>query len=438
MKVEGIGEIAPPRIKLKIPSLYGLLLQDEAKRRTDRDNLRKDPWGKGMRKNAHHIGLVAQAVACQYLDVPLDLTHVHDGGVDFTIAGVDVDFKATESEETPAIREIELKPGMVFLLGKIRGNEIDLLGWCTSAAMWEHGEKVTMPSGPNNRQIADIFLQDSRLMLEKSRRRNVLRYPGGKTSLMNKLASYAPIPNLFGGGFETYVELFVGGGAMFFELSRRGKHWKRTVLNDVDSSLMAIYQAARDYPSKLKKQVMKVEPSVELWERAKEIDGIDTGDVVKRAVAKLVLHYCSHGGLGYMAGGAQGGKEQKSKYPVGCRWNPFAICRTIDFLEKSLTDEDVLCQASFEQVSYPDDESTFVFADPPYVQAGPQLYRHSFDESDHRRLAEVFHASRAKWLLTYDDCPLTRELYGDHIAESYPMTSGNNHARKHGELVIVK
>lgn len=442
MKIEGVGDVAPAVIRRSIPPMYQALLKSETDRRQRRDNDRPDAWGQGFLPNAHELGTIMQAVMCQYLDVPLDLSHVHDGGVDFEIYGVPVQAKATITLDTPAIRGCELDRNKLYLLAKVRGTFLDIFGYCDGRTFIRHKkQKLGLPSGPDNWQIDSKYLRSAEEMKTVPKPKNTLRYPGGKTTMMSQLAAWVPSRTLFDPGFEHYIELFVGGGAMLFELMSRGKPWTTTVLNDLDVSLMAIYKAARDYPQELKRLIVNCTPSVSLWERAKQVDG-KVENVVEAAAAKLVLHYCSHAGLGYMAGSAQGGKSQESKYPIGCRWNPLKICRAIDDLNGVLTHgSSQLHSADFSWVlehAMPDPGTTFIFADPPYVEAGEQLYRHSFTKEDHERLAEAFHDSDARWLLTYDDCPLIRDLYPDNIVYAFPATSGNNHVRKHGELVITK
>jgi DNA adenine methylase len=443
MRKEGFGDIAPDIISRPIPPLYQALLKSETDRRQDRDNGRADAWGKGFLPNAHELGTIAQAVMCQYMDVPLDLTHVHDGGVDFKIHGVPVQAKATFKLDTPAIRGCELDTNKLYLLSKVSRDlsSLDIFGYCDGLTFIRHKKQKILPSGPDNWQIDSKFLRSAEEMKNVPKPKNTLRYPGGKTTMMGQLSAYVPSRTLFDSGFEHYIELFVGGGAMLFELMSRGKSWSTTVLNDLDVSLMAIYEAARDYPQELKRKIINCTPSVELWNRSKEIDG-KVENVIEAAAAKLVLHYCSHAGLGYMSGSAQGGKTQESKYPIGCRWNPLKICRAIDELNGVLTHGySQLHSRDFSWVlenAMPDPMTTFIFADPPYVEAGEQLYRHAFTEEDHERLAEAFHRSDARWLLTYDDCQLIRDLYPDNIVYAFPATSGNNHVRKHGELVIAK
>jgi len=71
---------------------------------------------------------------------------------------------------------------------------------------------------------------------------------------------------------------------------------------------------------------------------------------------------------------------------------------------------------SFEECLADADEETFIYCDPPYIRdtnchPTDKLYDKSFGEESHRRLAQLLRGTRAKVMLSYDDCPEARALY---------------------------
>jgi DNA adenine methylase len=56
--------------------------------------------------------------------------------------------------------------------------------------------------------------------------------------------------------------------------------------------------------------------------------------------------------------------------------------------------------------------TSFFNIDPPYVQKGHRLYANYFMEKDHRSLERIIsrHLSKTRWIATYDDCDLIREI----------------------------
>ena len=72
--------------------------------------------------------------------------------------------------------------------------------------------------------------------------RPFLKWVGGKTQLLKELEKrLPPCPE---GGYD-YVEPFLGGGALFFNLQKTGKI-KSALLNDANPELILCYRAVRD------------------------------------------------------------------------------------------------------------------------------------------------------------------------------------------------
>lgn len=71
---------------------------------------------------------------------------------------------------------------------------------------------------------------------------------GGKSRLVETIIGHMPDPD----SWDTYVEPFFGGGAVFWALHRRGLlHNKRAVLGDADPSVINILRAVQSTPATL-------------------------------------------------------------------------------------------------------------------------------------------------------------------------------------------
>ena len=68
----------------------------------------------------------------------------------------------------------------------------------------------------------------------------ILKWVGGKRQL---LADIMPLINQ---NCSTYVEPFVGGGAVFFELQP-----KKAIINDYNAELINVYEVIRNFPEEL-------------------------------------------------------------------------------------------------------------------------------------------------------------------------------------------
>jgi DNA adenine methylase len=430
MLVETKGRISPTEIDIQIESGWEVFCQEEAKRRQERDNARADEWGKGLSKEAHMVGLIGECAFAKYMGKHVDFGRNYDNGFDFVCGGLKVDVKSTASQKIPLIKQLEKKKCHRFVMAVVRSGVVSLLGWIS----WEDVQsKPLVKALKGNHMNHQIEQQDLFPMAEMRRSKpgaNLLRYPGGKSKLLRQLERVMPP----GGGLfspERYVEPFLGGGSVAISNLMRTQ-FKSVLLADKDFSLIALWKCVRDTPLLLVSQVSKWRPNVEDWYKAKDLDGIE-GDAVTVAMNKLILQYCSHAGIGYLAGGPQGGKRQDSEYKIGCRWNADRIVRTIQAFSKLLNGVEIV-HCDFEQIELRC--SDFVFADPPYAIAGESLYRHSFLTHDHMRLKEWITCGGQEWVVTYDDCDLIRDLYSGHTISEIVNATGNNNSKV--ELIITK
>ena len=68
----------------------------------------------------------------------------------------------------------------------------------------------------------------------------IVKWVGGKRQLL------ADIMPLIIARCSTYVEPFIGGGAVFFALQPR-----KAIINDYNAELINVYRTIRDYPEEL-------------------------------------------------------------------------------------------------------------------------------------------------------------------------------------------
>ena len=408
MIVEKKGRVAPTAVDIEIEAGWNVFCEVEAKRRQDRDNARGDEWGKGLTENPHMVGLIAECAFAKYMGLYVDFGKNYDNGFDFVCNKLKIDVKGTGSLEMPLIKELANKRCHRFVMAVVRPKFVSLLGWIS----WEDAQAKPLVKSRSrrashmNHEIEPHDLSPMSQMRRNKPGTNLLRYPGGKSKLWKgKLEKVMPA---CGGLFspERYVEPFLGGGSVAIRNLTRTK-FKSVLLADKDLSLVELWKCVRDESFLLAGRVSKWKPNVDDWYKSKELDGV-AGDPVDVAMNKLILQYCSHGGIGYLAGGPQGGKKQNSVYLIGCRWNADRIIRTILDFSKLLEGVDII-HCDFEQIELRCGD--FVFADPPYAAAGEGLYRHSFSTMDHVRLKAWLTRGNQDWVATYDDCDLIRGLY---------------------------
>jgi DNA adenine methylase len=205
----------------------------------------------------------------------------------------------------------------------------------------------------------------------------------------------------------------------------------------------------------LKKMVMNFNPSVETFENYKieiannSITPKNDSEIVLFGFKKLAIHQTSYSGLGVKSGGPLGGKKQKSKYKIDCRWSPDYICKKIEKLNIQFSSLEIKNQSctsfDFENLIKSKDDA-FIYLDPPYYVKGNDLYQYGFSKEDHKRLSDALRITNHPWILSYDDCQEIRELYNwadiNEISVNYSITatkdkeSGKRFSRTKQELLI--
>lgn len=277
----------------------------------------------------------------------------------------------------------------------------------------------------------------------------MIRYPGSKEKIARLIIQRFPdalrVGALFRSSRLEYREPFFGAGAVGFKVLGGIAEPDYTVwINDLDYGVRCLWQAVYDVPNELAEYVRGFVPSVEVFYKFRAEDGRRDLDPLEAGFRKLALHQTSFSGLGVKAGGPIGGRQQSSRFNVDCRWNASRLCLGIARLHKLLHRFSGvrITGLDFTSLIIGAPAHAFIYADPPYVEKGGALYKHSFQEADHYRLAQALRACQAAWVLSYDDHPLVRELYAwariERVNVTYTAAVADGRRRKHSEVVISR
>ena len=229
------------------------------------------------------------------------------------------------------------------------------------------------------------------------------RYAGGKFYARNLILEHLK-PH------QTYVEPFAGGGSIFFAKTKAQSNW----LNDIDNELVNTYLVIRDKPKELIEALEGEQATKE--RRAFYKNEFKPQNDLERAQRWFYLNRTSYSGIMNMKNCYWGYGDKYSMRPENWGNN---ILRTSQKLQDvQLTNLDF--EAVIDMIE--EESKVFVFLDPPYFNADQdKFYSFSFKNHDHFRLAEVLkrNAHKFNFMLTYDNSPEIRELYGwaTHVLE---------------------
>ena len=192
-----------------------------------------------------------------------------------------------------------------------------------------------------------------------------------------------------------YLEIFCGSATVFWNKQPSTQE----VVNDKDGRLINTLCAVKDNPAHLKKW-LDLPSSRELYLRFQEEIETET-DPVKRAAMYLYLINNAWSGIS---------KEGTPYVPKLRNHLPLKIDQ-IDWFCKRLRNVCIENLDFVEAIKKYDSPDTFVLADAPYRIVSDNLYKHSFTEEDHIRLAKSLAAMKGKFLLTYNKDPFIGLLY---------------------------
>ena len=207
----------------------------------------------------------------------------------------------------------------------------------------------------------------------------MIRYPGSKDKIAHAIIARFPDPLRIGGLFSQprleYREPFFGSGAVGFGVLSVLKSQHTVWINDRDYGIRCLWQSVYDVPDELIERVRSFTPSVDAFYKFQAEDGHQGLCPKEVGFRKLVLHQTSFSGLGFKAGGPIGGRRQSSAYNVDCRWNAARLCRDILSNHRELRR---FASVNITAVDFPQliegaPQHAFIYADPPYVEKGPEL-----------------------------------------------------------------
>ena len=262
-----------------------------------------------------------------------------------------------------------------------------------------------------------------------------IKWAGGKTQLLTQFENILP-HNLEEAEHFTYIEPFVGGGAMLFHMLQKYTNIGRVIINDINPNLITAYRVIRDTPERLItdlkmlqrefRQNSNEEARKEYFLRIRKSYNEDTHNDVTNTAMFIFLNRTCFNGL-YRVN-----SKGYFNVPFGKYTNP-TICDEELLLEDSkiLQNVEILC-GDYTLIERYVDNNTFIYFDPPYrplstTSSFTSYSKENFDDTEQTRLAHFFaRLSRygCKMMLSNSDCcaqnpndTFFENLYGNFIID---------------------
>lgn len=233
-----------------------------------------------------------------------------------------------------------------------------------------------------------------------------LRYPGGKGRLapfVGDLLSAQPQH------FKRYVEPFAGGAGVALRLLV-DEHVDEIVLNDLNPGIAAFWRSVFSHTPDLLKLIRKCRVTIAEWRRQREIYASHAGDDLALGFATFFLNRTNRSGI--LDARPIGGLDQTGRWKIDARFDKPGLAGRIAALAAYATRVTICEEDGIELAKgLVRDRASFVYADPPYLQHGDDLYLDTLKWADHMRLARALRHADG-WLVTYDADPrIISDLY---------------------------
>lgn len=237
----------------------------------------------------------------------------------------------------------------------------------------------------------------------------VIKYNGGKSRELKIIKPYFP-------EFDTYVEPFVGGGSVFFNLEK-----KNSIINDLNPVLVAFYKDLAFNREQLIAELKMLDNTEECYYNVRDMFNEVVDSPFLKSTLFVYLNRTCFSGM----------SRYNSKGHMNVPFGRYKTYHPWDFLTEeasNLLKETNITSGNFEEIfnQYNSPEH-FFYCDPPYLSPFRNYVPFAqFNEEEHVRLAEIFKESKAKIMINISDLGIIRELYEEYIVHEYDKTYAFN------------
>jgi len=280
-----------------------------------------------------------------------------------------------------------------------------------------------------------------------------LKWAGGKTQLINDIDRLLP-RNLFTRKFS-YVEPFVGSGAVLFWILDKFPHLEKIVINDINEDLINTYRVIAAQPKELITVLCEFQENYHAlhgeqgkketyyYEKRILYNSRVTENVMQAALFIFLNKTCFNGLYRV---------NQKNHFnvPIGSYKKP-TICNAenIYAVSAALRQVEILC-GDYEDTLEKTGQHSFFYFDPPYkplssTSSFNSYAQHVFNDAEQIRLRDFCRKLETRghqWLLSNSDPKIqgTNQTFFDDIYANFRILRVkasrriNSNAEKRGEL----
>ena len=242
-----------------------------------------------------------------------------------------------------------------------------------------------------------------------------LRYPGGKSRAIKKMAQFLPDMSKY----KEYREPFLGGGSVALHMTQTYPHLEIWV-NDLYEPLVNFWQQLQDESNEIttrlkafKRAYPTPDRARELFIESKELVNDARASLVTRAVSFYIVNKCSFSGL-----------TESSSFSKQASDSNFSL-RGIEKLPEysEIIQNWVITNLTYERMSC-DEKDVFTYLDPPY-EIKSSLYGKKggmHKGFDHDAFAEECDRHTNHMMISYNSSQLIRDRFKEWTPSEFDHT----------------
>ncbi len=280
-----------------------------------------------------------------------------------------------------------------------------------------------------------------------------IKWAGGKTQLLTQIDRI--IPSEFRTLKFTYIEPFVGGGAMLFHILNNYPNLEEIVINDINTDLANTYKTIKNEATKLIQILLVLQSEYytllkneaakkEFYYQKREHFNKRTSNQIEQAALFIFLNKTCFNGL-YRVN-----RKNEFNVPIGSYKKP-RICDRENLLKVSeLLQKVTILNADFEETLVYAKQNSLFYFDPPYkplseTSSFNSYAKAGFNDKEQIRLAnfcEKIDALGHTWILSNSDVKgkNPEDNFFDDLFRKFEINrvlakrSINSNAKKRGQL----
>lgn len=257
-----------------------------------------------------------------------------------------------------------------------------------------------------------------------------LKWAGGKTQMISDLLKYVPKK------FNKYIEPFIGGGALYFNLSH-----PKSIISDLNEELVITYKQIKGNVHEVILILESYTNSEDFYYKIRSVSPLSLSDS-ERAARLIYLNKTCFNGLFRV------NKKGQFNVPYGKRSGPFLNKVNLIGASEYMQETEIYHLDYKETLKKYAKKGDFIFLDPPYQPVGKfsdfkRYTKEFFYETDQIELANLFKDLTNKGcyvMLTNSDHPFILDLYKNfqiETIETKRLISSNPKTRNGIDIIVL-